>query len=83
MSEYHEAILAAIPRYREMAKDEGVLTHLLNELEDQCNKSAPICKMNRWLGFVQGVLISRGVTTVNEERDFTRPLFRPLDFLQG
>ena len=39
-----------------------------------------LMKLNRWLGYIQGVLISWGVTTVEAERDFTRPLFRPLDY---
>lgn len=32
-------------------------------------------KAMRWLGFVQGVLICTGYTTVAAERDFTRPYF--------
>lgn len=40
----------------------------------------PIPKLCRWLGYVQGVLIERGWSTVQAERDWTRPLFRPLDF---
>ncbi|RVL37967.1 hypothetical protein [Sinorhizobium meliloti] len=32
-------------------------------------------KSHRWLGFVQGVMIARGITTVQAERDFTRPYF--------
>lgn len=32
-------------------------------------------KAGRWLGFVQGLLIERGLTTVQTERDFTRPYF--------
>ena len=35
-------------------------------------------KANRWLGFVQGILIAGGLTTVQVERDFTRPLFHAL-----
>jgi hypothetical protein len=42
--------------------------------------SYPLNKLNRWLGYIQGVLISNGVTSVDNERNFTRPLFRPLDF---
>lgn len=30
-------------------------------------------KVNRWLGYVQGVLITTGLLTVDGERDFTRP----------
>lgn len=32
-------------------------------------------KAGRWLGFIQGILIERGITTVQVERDFTRPYF--------
>jgi len=34
-------------------------------------------KACRWLGFVQGILIGQGLTTVEAERDFTRPFFKP------
>lgn len=33
-------------------------------------------KANRWLGFIQGCMIMRGMTTVQAERDFTRPYFK-------
>ena len=32
-------------------------------------------KYSRWLGFIQGVIIMRGMTTVQAERDRTRPWF--------
>ena len=35
-------------------------------------------KANRWLGFVQGILIAAGVLGVDEERDYTRPLFHAI-----
>lgn len=38
----------------------------------------PFDKMNRWLGFIQGVLAMRGIISVDEEREFTRPLFHSL-----
>lgn len=38
----------------------------------------PMDKMHRWLGFVQGVLASRGVISIDGEREFTRPLFHKL-----
>jgi hypothetical protein len=41
------------------------------------NETYPLDKMSRWLGFVQGVLIMQGITTVNTERDYSRPLFKP------
>ena len=37
--------------------------------------SFPADKASRWLGFVQGVLAVRGLITVAEERDHSRPLF--------
>lgn len=30
-------------------------------------------KVNRWLGYVQGTLIAKGITDIQKERDFTRP----------
>ncbi|TPL66654.1 hypothetical protein [Mesorhizobium sp. B2-4-1] len=47
-----------------------------------CQVGLPICKLNRWLGYIQGLLIERGYTTVQTERDWTRPFFRPLDYPQ-
>lgn len=35
----------------------------------------PEDKLNRWLGFVQCLVVHEGRTTVQAERDFTRPLF--------
>ena len=32
-------------------------------------------KMNRWLGYVQGVMVAKGMIKVNEERDRTRAIF--------
>lgn len=35
----------------------------------------PSHKLNRWLGYVQGVLISSNVLSVSIERERTRPIF--------
>lgn len=35
----------------------------------------PIDKTNRWIGFIQGVLWERELIDIDEEREFTRPLF--------
>lgn len=35
-------------------------------------------KANRWLGFVQGMLVAAGVIDLDTERDWTRPLFHKL-----
>ncbi len=37
--------------------------------------SWPVDKLSRWLGFIQGVMTMRGMISVQEERDLTRPLF--------
>lgn len=33
-------------------------------------------KLNRWLGFVQGILFSCGARTINDMRDDNRPIFK-------
>lgn len=38
----------------------------------------PFDKMNRWMGFVQGVLAAQGIIDVDAERDVTRPLLHAL-----
>ena len=43
--------------------------------EALANPGWPIDKLSRWLGFVQAILIINGKTTVDIERDRTRPLF--------
>ena len=40
-------------------------------------------KSHRWLGFIQGVLIREDHFRVNEERDFTRPYFKPSESSNG
>lgn len=35
----------------------------------------PIDKLNRWIGFIQGVMTAHGTLDVTEERDRTRPIF--------
>lgn len=35
----------------------------------------PVDKTNRWIGFIQGVLYSKGLIEIDVERGFTRPLF--------
>lgn len=35
-------------------------------------------KANRWLGYIQGIAIAAELTTVDAERNYTRPLFHAL-----
>lgn len=44
-----------------------MLTQLYGEM--------PADKAGRWLGFIQGCLAMRGLISVSEERNFTRPYF--------
>ena len=37
--------------------------------------SWPIDKLSRWLGFIQSAMTFQGLLNVEEERDFSRPLF--------
>ena len=81
MRAYYDAVLVCAERYAIIARQYGYadLVNFLSEF----NRKVPLMKLNRWLGYVQGTLISRGVLTVEMERNWTRPLFRPLDFPQS
>ena len=85
MTEYHDALHKCAERYRDMqelahAPDDEPLWNFTMEFMFGCRDGMPVAKLCRWLGYIQGVLIERGITTVQAERDWTRPLFRPLDF---
>lgn len=49
--------------------------HMLWMLAEIRTMTDPL-KAHRWLGFVQGVIIANGLTTVQAERDFTRSYFK-------
>jgi len=55
-----------------------------NNLIGLCNEAIergynyPSDKMNRWLGFTQGVLATLNLIDVDEERNFTRPLLHSI-----
>lgn len=58
--------------------DDFVLTDSLKELVEKALleiNNFPIDKLSRWLGFVQGYVIFSNQTTIDNERDFSRPLF--------
>jgi hypothetical protein len=83
-AQYYDALSQCVKRYRIMADATGVhdITAFSLEFENGVKNNLPLMKLNRWLGYIQGALITRGITTVEEERDWTRPLFRPLDFAE-
>jgi len=83
MRTYHEALRECGERYRDMqepATDNDTLWVFTHEFLHGCSDGLPIPKLCRWLGYIQGVLIERGYTSVHAEREWTRPLLRPLDF---
>lgn len=88
MTEYHAALHACAERYRDMMLERFAgntpigdpLWTFTMEFMFGCRDGLPVPKLCRWLGYIQGVLIERGFTTVEDERNWTRPLFRPLDF---
>lgn len=67
------------PATVEQASD---LWMFIGEFISGCQNRLPLMKLNRWLGYIQGSLIQWEITTVQDERDWTRPLFRPLDFVE-
>lgn len=66
----------AVYKIEPLFGDETNVKHLLWMLQEiEMNTEQTLTKKHRWLGFVQGVIIAKGWTTVAEERDATRELF--------
>lgn len=78
--QYYDALSQCLRRYRSMAGDDKDIMEFITEFDRAIQNRWPLLKLNRWLGYIQGVLIERKRTTVAVERDWTRPLFRPIDF---
>lgn len=75
LKRYENAIndqMVTVPRCE---PDPGTsLAHLLWML-GELRTDMPADKAGRWLGFIQGCLVMRGLASVQAERDFTRPYF--------
>lgn len=81
MSDYYTALEKCRVRYSSLAVYNTSLYNFINiEFKEGIEDKLPLNKLNRWLGYIQGTLIAEGFTTVEAERNWTRPLFRPLDF---
>lgn len=78
---YREALEQCAVRYHDMASstEDDELKEFI-ELFNSVVDEYPLTKLCRWLGYIQGKLIEKGITTVERERDWTRPLFRSLDY---
>lgn len=63
-------------RHNEHGHDKTTGLHLLRMIREiATDDTMPIDKVARWTGFIQGVLATRGVISVDEERDRTRRIF--------
>lgn len=71
--ERYEAILRGAEDFGEGDLSRG---HLLDMIELLAgNDAMSLTRKHRWLGFIQGVMICRGLLTVLEERNATRNIF--------
>jgi hypothetical protein len=73
-----EANLVLIKRYLKIAKKSNSMHSL--KLIALCefileNPDVYIDRLNRWVGFIQGVLFAEGEIDLVEERDFARTLY--------
>lgn len=88
--EHYALLVPLFERYRDLAEKHSpalanlaprcqgpALTALCTEAIDK-GPTYPFDKMNRWLGFVQGVLAAKGIIDVDTERSFTRPVLHML-----
>lgn len=73
-------------RYKKMAEDTPLakkINSMMDAVAQNCGQW-PADKTGRFVGYVQCLLIELcNKTTINSERDFTRPLFHKLYELQG
>lgn len=87
--QYYEALEKCFARYLNMISEatywdgyiayRGLQDFTLLAFKESQSKTLSIFKLNRWLGYVQGCLIERGLTSIEAERNWTRPLFKDLD----
>jgi hypothetical protein len=88
--DHYQILSVLFKRYAELAIEHAAK---LDGLTPKCRSAAlvalcdeaiangrdyPFDKMNRWLGFTQGVLATTGIIDVDAEREYTRPLLHQL-----
>lgn len=95
MENYYNALMICSERYENMlasyhywcdnwtAEDQKLWMFIGDTFHCGIEDRLPLMKLNRWLGYIQANLIQRGCTTVEAERNWTRLLFRHLDFPEG
>lgn len=84
------AVVALFSRYRAVIMDhrdemkgdiaECGSDHLIKLCDEVLanHQRYPFDKLSRWMGFVQGVLASQGLISVEEERNYSRPLLHAI-----
>lgn len=53
--------------------DQVRLNNMIATLKE--NYNWPDLKIGKWLGYIEGILIANKITTVDEERDYSRPYY--------
>jgi len=71
---YTTLIIEGKGQYIDEEYFEGLLGNMLDTLQDKAY-IWPEDKLNRWIGFIQGVLFTEDLISIEEERNFSRPLF--------
>lgn len=77
MSELLEAHKTMIRRYRALLVSNSGEQRWIN----YCDTALTLTntdKLSRWVGFIQGVLFSQGQITIEEERDYSRDIYKPV-----
>jgi hypothetical protein len=79
MDELLEAHYAMIQRYKVLLQTQSKVdvVHWTN-FSDTALTLTNSDKLSRWVGFLQGVLFSNDLISVDDERDFSRGIYKPI-----
>jgi len=81
MTEIQKANVELFKRYQKIAADykkypdDEIFVRVKNMIDVALKEDMLEDKQSRWLGFVQGVLVMYDLICIEDERDFSRPLF--------
>lgn len=73
--ERYDSMLARYTKRVECVPIPGTYPEHLRWMLSELKSFTDVGKANRWLGFIQGSMIAKNITSVQVERDFTRPYF--------
>lgn len=79
MEELIKAHYFMVKRYRSIIKGKNFKDEefLLNFCDSALTLTNPD-KLSRWVGYIQGVLIERGILDTKFERDVSREIYKPI-----